>query len=83
MPIRPPRSVRPSTVGPINSETVGEKKYSFYDVGYESFRSDHPGGVNFAFVDGNVRFISNEIDRNLYKALSTRDGGEMIDHAAY
>ncbi len=72
-----------STVGPINSATVGAIKYGFYNVGYEAFRSDHAGGVNFAFVDGSVRFISDEIDPNLYKALATREGGEMIDNSAY
>jgi prepilin-type N-terminal cleavage/methylation domain-containing protein/prepilin-type processing-associated H-X9-DG protein len=72
-----------STAGPINSEAIGTAKYDFFNIGYESFRSDHPGGVNFAFVDGSVRYIANEIDPALYKALATREGGEMVDNSAY
>lgn len=43
------------------------------------FRSDHPGGVQFAFVDGSVRVISNGIDHPTYRALSTRARGELIN----
>jgi prepilin-type processing-associated H-X9-DG protein len=42
------------------------------------FRSDHPGGVQFAFVDGAVRFLSNEIHHPTFRALSTRARGEVM-----
>lgn len=41
-------------------------------------RSYHPGGVNTARMDGSAHFVSNEIERNLWQALSTRAGGEGI-----
>ncbi|TWT36426.1 hypothetical protein KOR34_13310 [Posidoniimonas corsicana] len=41
------------------------------------FRSFHPGGVNFAMVDGSVSFITNNIDHLNYRAMSTREGGEI------
>ena len=42
------------------------------------FRSHHPGGVQFALVDGSVRFISDNIDHPTYRALSTRARGEVV-----
>ena len=42
------------------------------------FKSRHPGGANFVFGDGNVRFISESIDHKLYAHLGTRDGGEPV-----
>jgi prepilin-type N-terminal cleavage/methylation domain-containing protein/prepilin-type processing-associated H-X9-DG protein len=42
------------------------------------FRSKHPGGVTFAFVDGNVRFLSDSIEHKTYRALSTKSSGEVI-----
>jgi prepilin-type processing-associated H-X9-DG protein len=42
-----------------------------------SFRSRHPGGLNFAFADGSVHFIPNAIDLSLYRALATASGGEV------
>ncbi|TNV75101.1 hypothetical protein FGO68_gene14633 [Halteria grandinella] len=47
------------------------------------FRSQHPGGVNFMFGDGSVRFIKSTIDLSTYRALSTRRGGEVISADAY
>ncbi|MGC8638270.1 MAG: DUF1559 domain-containing protein [Isosphaeraceae bacterium] len=40
--------------------------------------SPHPGGFNAAFCDGSVRFIKNTINRLTFKALITRNGGEVI-----
>ena len=48
-----------------------------------AFRSSHPGGCNFAFVDGSVRFIRDSIAMPTYKALGSRDGGELAGNAEY
>jgi prepilin-type N-terminal cleavage/methylation domain-containing protein/prepilin-type processing-associated H-X9-DG protein len=45
------------------------------------FRGKHPSGVNFAFVDGNVRFISDSIEHLTYRALSTRSGAEVVSES--
>jgi prepilin-type N-terminal cleavage/methylation domain-containing protein/prepilin-type processing-associated H-X9-DG protein len=42
-------------------------------------RSRHPGGVNSAYVDGSVAFLTDDIDAALYQALGTREGGEAVD----
>ena len=47
-----------------------------------SFRSRHGSGLNFAFADGSVRFISQEIPLPIYRALATIAGGEVVDPAA-
>jgi prepilin-type processing-associated H-X9-DG protein len=41
------------------------------------FRSDHPGGAQFVYVDGSVHFVPEEIDYPMLKALVTRAGGEL------
>ena len=38
----------------------------------------HPGGFNAAFADGSVRFIKRSISPIVFKALITRNGGEVI-----
>jgi prepilin-type processing-associated H-X9-DG protein len=42
------------------------------------FYSRHSGGAHFCMGDGATRFISENIDQSVYRALSTINGGEMI-----
>lgn len=42
-------------------------------------QSDHPGGVNALICDGAVRFLEDTTDPETVKALSTIDGGEVLD----
>ena len=43
-----------------------------------TFRSYHPAGTNFLAADGSVDMISESIDMQIYHALCTRRGGEVI-----
>lgn len=43
-----------------------------------SARSKHTGGVHVGMCDGAVRFISNNIDLNVWRGLSTSKGGEVL-----
>jgi prepilin-type N-terminal cleavage/methylation domain-containing protein/prepilin-type processing-associated H-X9-DG protein len=40
-------------------------------------RSRHPGGVNAAMCDASVRFVTDGIDLRTWRALATREGGEV------
>jgi prepilin-type N-terminal cleavage/methylation domain-containing protein len=42
-------------------------------------RSLHTGGVNAALCDGSLRFIRDTVSINVWRALSTSQGGEVID----
>jgi len=43
------------------------------------FMSRHPGGANFVFLGGEQRFIDDQIDLEVYRALATIDGGEVVN----
>ncbi|MCA9217213.1 MAG: DUF1559 domain-containing protein [Planctomycetales bacterium] len=42
-----------------------------------AFGSHHPGGANFCFADGHVRFIEDSIDLDAYRAMSTISGSDQ------
>jgi prepilin-type processing-associated H-X9-DG protein/prepilin-type N-terminal cleavage/methylation domain-containing protein len=48
-----------------------------------AFGSGHPGGANFAFVDGSVRYLSDQTPLEILQALSTRAGGEVVSANDY
>jgi prepilin-type N-terminal cleavage/methylation domain-containing protein/prepilin-type processing-associated H-X9-DG protein len=47
------------------------------------FKSRHPGGANFLFADGSVKFLKNTTQRVVYAALGSRNGGEVISADQY
>jgi Protein of unknown function (DUF1559) len=46
-------------------------------------RSYHPSGVNTNRADGSVGFIADQIDASLWRSLSTRNGGEVLDESGF
>ena len=45
--------------------------------------SYHPGGVNVLMGDGAVRFVRDGVSLPTWRALATRDGGEVISADGY
>ncbi len=76
-----PTSVYPfiDNMGPINwYMDPGAQTY-----GQFGFRSNHPGGANFVFGDGSVRFIKQTINLVTYRALGTKAAGEVVSADQY
>jgi prepilin-type N-terminal cleavage/methylation domain-containing protein/prepilin-type processing-associated H-X9-DG protein len=65
----PPNVKNPLT----NQDYPPDQWYNHYN-----FASAHPGGVQFAFADGSVKFIENTIDLATFRALGTRSVGEIV-----
>jgi prepilin-type processing-associated H-X9-DG protein len=57
------------------SGTTGTAGYNTYAW---QFGSRHPGGANFVFLDGSVRFLPDNIDYiNVFQCLASPEGGEV------
>jgi prepilin-type processing-associated H-X9-DG protein len=48
----------------------------FHNKALSSARSLHSGGVNVMLGDGSVRFVTNSVKLDIWRALATRIGGE-------
>ena len=48
------------------------------DPNGKGISSDHPGWAGVAFADGSVRFLADDLDPKLVKALITINGGEDV-----
>jgi prepilin-type N-terminal cleavage/methylation domain-containing protein/prepilin-type processing-associated H-X9-DG protein len=48
-------------------------------AGMTTARSWHRGGVNALMGDGSQRFVPDSINQSVWRALGTRNGGELVD----
>jgi len=50
----------------------------YHNPGWKAARSLHPGGVHALFADGHVAFTKDTVNLNVWRAVSTRAGGEVV-----
>ncbi len=84
-----------STLAPINykigfgfankpADASTQAAFANYDaLRVGSFGSQHPGGANFTFGDGSVRFLKDTTATRVLRALGTRAGGEVVTADAF
>jgi len=53
------------------------------DTQFDNATSNHPGGCNFTFADGSVKFLKSTINMQTYWSLGTRAYGEVISADSY
>ena len=68
-----------NVTNPINSMFKSNLIAPYNDL---PFGSMHSGGCNFALGDGSVRFVRETLDIATYRALASRDRGEVIARSA-
>ena len=85
-PVQPERlldwlyAVNRTNGGQDNASTYN--KAPFGTLGSGEVYAFHPGGANVAYGDGSVHFINENILVNVFAALVTRDGGEIVDETS-
>jgi prepilin-type N-terminal cleavage/methylation domain-containing protein/prepilin-type processing-associated H-X9-DG protein len=75
----PPNSVLyPWSVCKLGSKGSAPNESQFINA-----QSYHPGGANFTFTDGSVKFVKDSVDMKTYWALGTRNYSEVISADSY
>jgi len=62
----------------LNRDDIRLLIHRINEQGVFKASSYHTGGVNAALMDGSVQFFTNGVELRLWRALSTRNGGEVI-----
>ncbi len=75
-----------NTVVPPNSKTYPWAYCSDGQIGaaaFSSANSNHAGGVNVLVGDGSVKFVKDSVSQQVWFALGTRAGGEVLSSDSY
>ena len=67
-----------NTYLPPNSRQADCIIHYTFSPGWVAARSRHTSGVNMSLMDGSVRFVSDSIDLDVWRSLSTRESGEVF-----
>jgi prepilin-type processing-associated H-X9-DG protein len=70
---------------PITAVVVHSRQYTVNrpDASPAAFHTQHPGGGNFLFLDGSVRFIKDSVNLDMMRALCTRNYAEIVSSDSY
>jgi len=74
-----PTPVLTNGVTPSTPPTTGKGNYYYPTIA----TSLHPGGANFAFCDGSVRFLKNSVDVQIWFALQASKEGRILSSDSY
>jgi prepilin-type processing-associated H-X9-DG protein len=70
---------------PITAVVVHSRQYTVNrpDASPAAFHTQHPGGGNFLFMDGSVRFIKDSVNLDTMRSLCTRNYAEIVSSDSY
>jgi prepilin-type N-terminal cleavage/methylation domain-containing protein/prepilin-type processing-associated H-X9-DG protein len=66
------------TIDDVDFVSAAETSKTLDTYAAVTARSYHTGGVNVVLMDGSVRFVSNGVRQDVWRALGTRNGGEVV-----
>ncbi|WP_422925876.1 DUF1559 domain-containing protein [Singulisphaera sp. PoT] len=69
-------------LGPAGLED-GTRTINQPEAHVEDYWSQHPGGANFLFGDGSVKFLKSSINPIPWRAMATKNFGEVISSDAF
>jgi prepilin-type N-terminal cleavage/methylation domain-containing protein/prepilin-type processing-associated H-X9-DG protein len=74
-----------STSAMYNHVNTPNKRSCIFPPGriMNTANSYHPGGVNLGMCDGSVRFAKDSVNLQTWRALGSRNGGEVISSDSY
>src|SRR5262249_32910610 len=72
----PPNTTVPDEVDYCLPNPMAPCNQSFLDRKVQYARSYHPSGANVLLGDGSVRFVSDNVSTEVFRALGSRAGGE-------